>query len=49
MECAEGDARKVEAWLTKAMVDGMDQVLNALKLEGLRGPVEVKTGRAWGG
>jgi DNA polymerase-1 len=50
VECAEGDAQKVEAWLKKAMVDGMDQALNASELEGPRVPVEVevKTGRTWG-
>jgi hypothetical protein len=27
IECGEGDANKAEAWLKKAMVDEMDQVL----------------------
>ena len=29
VECDEGDAEKVEDWLKKAMVDGMDAVVNA--------------------
>ncbi len=28
VECDEADAQKVEAWLERAMVDGMDGVLN---------------------
>jgi hypothetical protein len=34
----------------KAMVDGMDEVLNTPELEGTRVPVEieVKIGRTWG-
>ena len=34
VECDEEDAEKVEAWLKKAMVDGMDGVLNAPDVEG---------------
>ena len=50
VECDEGDAKKVEAWLEKAMVDGMDGVLNAPDVERLRVPVEVevRSGRSWG-
>jgi DNA polymerase I-like protein with 3'-5' exonuclease and polymerase domains len=49
VECDEADAQQVEAWLEKAMVDGMDGVLNAPDAEGPRVPVEVeiKSGRAW--
>jgi DNA polymerase-1 len=51
VECDEADAQQVEAWLEKAMVDGMDGVLNAPDAEGPRVPVEVeiKSGRGWGG
>ncbi|HVF03119.1 MAG TPA: DNA polymerase [Rubrobacteraceae bacterium] len=49
IECDEKDVQKSEAWLKKAMVDGMDQVLNVPDLKGPRVPVEVeaKTGRTW--
>ena len=49
VECLQDQAKEVEAWLKKAMVDGMDQVLNAPELQGPRVPVEVevKTGRTW--
>jgi DNA polymerase I-like protein with 3'-5' exonuclease and polymerase domains len=51
VECDEGDAKKVEAWLETAMVDGMDGVLNVPGVEGPRVPVEVKvrSGRSWAG
>ena len=51
VECDEGDAKKVGAWLEKAMVEGMDGVLNAPDAEGPRVPVEVKvrSGRSWAG
>ena len=51
VECDEGDAKEVEAWLEKAMVDGMDGVINAPEVEGPRVPVEVevRSGRSWGG
>jgi DNA polymerase-1 len=50
VERDEGDAKEVEAWLKRAMVDGMDGVLNAPDVEGPRVPVEVETevGKAWG-
>ena len=43
----------VEAWFEKAMIDGMDEVLNASDASELEGPrvpdeVEVKSGRTWG-
>jgi hypothetical protein len=49
--CDEADAEKVEAWLEKAMVDGMDGVLNGSEIEGPRVPVEVKvdSGKIWAG
>jgi DNA polymerase-1 len=50
VECHWDQVAEVEAWLKKAMVDGMDEVLNASELDGPRVPVEVevKTGRTWG-
>ena len=49
VECDEGDAKKVEAWLKKAMMDGMDEVVNGLKAEGPSVPieVEVESSRTW--
>jgi DNA polymerase I-like protein with 3'-5' exonuclease and polymerase domains len=51
VERDEGDAKEVEAWLKRAMVDGMDGVLNAPDAEGPHVPVEVEveSGRTWGG
>jgi DNA polymerase-1 len=51
VECEEADAQKVEAWLEKAMVDGMDGVLNAPDAGGPHVPVEVevRSGSSWGG
>ena len=51
VECDEGDAKKVEAWLEKAMVDGMDAVLNGPDAEGPHVPVEVEvmSGSSWAG
>ena len=50
IECDQDQTEAVEAWLEKAMIDGMDEVLNASELQGPRVPdeVEVKTGRTWG-
>jgi DNA polymerase-1 len=50
VECEEADAQKVEAWLERSMVDGMDGVLNAPDAGGPRVPVEVevRSGRSWG-
>ena len=47
VECDEGDAEKVKAWLRKAMVDGMDDVVNATEPQV---PIEVETSvsEAWG-
>ena len=51
VECDEGDAKEVEAWLEKALVDVMDGVLNGPDVEGPRVPVEVEveSGRSWAG
>jgi DNA polymerase-1 len=47
VECDEGDADKAESWLKKAMVDGMDAVVNATDPHV---PIEVETSvsQAWG-
>jgi len=49
VECDEDDAKKAEAWLKKAMVDGMDEVVNGLNADGPAVPieVEVETSRTW--
>jgi DNA polymerase-1 len=51
VECDEDDTEQVEAWLTKAMVDGMDEVLNGPESEGSRVPVKVETqiAKSWAG
>jgi DNA polymerase I-like protein with 3'-5' exonuclease and polymerase domains len=51
VECDEDEAEKVVAWLEKAMIDGMDQVLNSPVVEGPCVPVEVetKTAKTWAG
>jgi DNA polymerase I-like protein with 3'-5' exonuclease and polymerase domains len=51
VECNETEAGGVEVWLKKAMLDGMDGVLNAPDVEGPRVPVEVEveSGRSWAG
>jgi DNA polymerase-1 len=51
VECEEADAQKVEAWLERAMIDGMDEVLNGPVAEGPRVPVEVEARNAetWAG
>ena len=36
VECDGADAQKVETWLEKAMVDGMDGVLDGAEAEGPR-------------
>jgi DNA polymerase-1 len=50
VECDEKRAEKVEAWLKKAMINGMDEVVNGLKADGPPVPieVEVESGRTWG-
>ena len=49
VECDEEEAEKVATWLEKAMVDGMDEVLNAPHAEGPHVQVEVETqiGKTW--
>jgi DNA polymerase I len=49
VECDEDKAEKVEAWLEKAMINGMDEVLNSPEVGGPRVPVEVETqiGKTW--
>jgi DNA polymerase-1 len=51
VECDEDKAEKVEAWLEKAMIDGMDKVLNGPEVGGPRVPVEVETqiDKSWAG
>ncbi len=51
VECDGGDAEKVKAWLEKAMLDGMDEVINAPGAGGPAVPlgVEVTSGRTWAG
>ena len=51
VECDEKDVEKAEAWLKKAMIDGMDEVVNGLKADGPPVPVavEVERGKKWGG
>ena len=44
VECDEGDAEEVEAWLKRAMVDGMVGVLNAPEVEGPHVRVEWRSG-----
>ena len=43
VECDEDEDEKVKAWLEKAMIDGMDEVLNGPEVGGPRVPVEVET------
>jgi DNA polymerase I-like protein with 3'-5' exonuclease and polymerase domains len=51
VDCDEDEAEKVEAWVKKTMIDGMDEVVNGLKAEGPPVPieVEVESGRTWTG
>ena len=51
VECDEDEAEKVKAWFEKAMIDGMDEVLNGPGVGGPRVPVEVETqiDKAWAG
>ena len=51
VECDEDEAKKVEAWLEKAMIDGMDEILNGPNVKGPHVPVEVETwiGKTWAG
>jgi DNA polymerase I-like protein with 3'-5' exonuclease and polymerase domains len=49
VECDEDKAEKVKAWLEKAMIDGMDDILNGPDVGGPRVPVKVETqiGKTW--
>jgi DNA polymerase I-like protein with 3'-5' exonuclease and polymerase domains len=51
VECDESDVKKAEAWLKKAMEEGMDEVVNNLKVDSPPVPVEVEveSGRTWTG
>jgi DNA polymerase I len=51
VECEEAGAEKVKAWLEKAMIDGMEKVLNGPDVGGPRVPIEVETqiGKSWAG
>ena len=51
VECDEKDVEKAEAWLKKAMIDGMDEVVNGLKADSPPVPIEVeaKASEAWEG
>jgi DNA polymerase-1 len=51
VECDEGQAEKVETWLEKAMVDGMEEILRGADIDGPRVPVEVevRSGKTWAG
>jgi DNA polymerase-1 len=51
LECDEKDVEKVEARLKKAMIDGMNEVVNGLKVDGPPVPieVEVESVKSWGG
>ena len=51
VECDEKDVEKAEARLKKAMIDGMDEVVNGRKADGRLVPieVEVESGRTWTG
>jgi DNA polymerase I-like protein with 3'-5' exonuclease and polymerase domains len=47
VECGEREAEKVEAWLKKAMVDGMDAVVNVTEPQ-VPIDVEVTVSKTWG-
>jgi hypothetical protein len=49
--CGEDEAQKVVAWLEKAMVDGVAEVLTGPDVEAPRVPVEVETqiAKSWAG
>ena len=48
VECDEGDADRAETWLKKAMVDGMDAVVNATEPQHVPIEVEATVSQAWG-
>ncbi len=51
VECDENNVKKVKAWLEKAMVDGMSEVVNSPEVRGPHIPIKVKikSGRTWAG
>jgi DNA polymerase I-like protein with 3'-5' exonuclease and polymerase domains len=49
VECDENDAEKVKAWLKKAMVDGMDEVLDGAGSPHVPVEVETRVARTWAG
>ena len=51
VECDQDQAEEIEAGLKKAMIDGMDEVVNRLKADGPSVPIEVEaeSGRTWTG
>ena len=51
VECNEDEAEQVGQWLEKAMIDGMDVVLNCPEAGDVHIPVEVEveSGRSWHG
>ena len=50
VECDEDQTEAVEGWLRKAMIEGMNEVVNALKVDGTLVPIEVEARVAgfWG-
>ena len=50
VECEETEATVVEIWLMKAMIDGMEEVINAPDPErsGVPVKVEARRARTWG-
>ena len=51
VECDEDKVEKAKTWFEKAMIDGMDEVLNGPCAEEPRVPVEVETqvDKSWAG
>jgi DNA polymerase-1 len=49
VECDEHYAEEVEAWLKKAMVDGMDEVLNGAGEPHVPVEVETRVAKSWAG
>jgi hypothetical protein len=48
VECAAEQAEDAKAWLEKAMIDGMDAVLNCTNEVDVSVEIEARTGRSWG-
>ncbi len=49
VECGSEQAVGVKAWLEKAMIEGMDLVLNGRDRVDVPVEVEVRIARSWGG